>query len=166
MNGYEVLKEFRKWTSVPIIILTVNDDEATKVRLLDAGADDYLTKPFGAPELLARIRVGLRHNEFKEATPVFRSGDLEVDLNQKRVSVDGRPVRLTNTEFEVLSRLVRENGKVVSQSVLLKQIWGHHAEDQSHYLRIYIKHLRTKIEKDPSKPKHIVTESGVGYRII
>lgn len=166
MHGYEVLKEFRKWTTVPIIILTVNDDEQMKVRLLDAGADDYLTKPFSTPELLARVRVGLRHNDFKEATPVFKSEDLEVDLNQKKVTIDGQLIKLSNTEFELLSRLVRENGKVMSQAQLLKQIWGHQGEDQSHYLRIYVNQLRKKIEKDPSKPRHIITEPGVGYRII
>ncbi len=166
MNGYEVLKELRKWTRVPIIILTVTDDEQTKVNLLDAGADDYLTKPFGSKELLARVRVALRNIGLIEATPIFISDDLEVDLSLKKILVSGLEVKLTSTEYEVLSRLVRDHGKVISQSQLLKQIWGSLAADQSHYLRIYIKQLRKKIEKNPSEPKHILTEPGVGYRIV
>lgn len=166
INGLEVLKELRKWTRVPVIILTVTDDEQTKVNLLDAGADDYLTKPFGSKELLARVRVALRNVGVIEATPVFNSDDLEVNLSQRKVSVSGIEVKLTATEYEVLSRLVRDHGKVIPQAVLLKQVWGTAAEDQSHYLRIYINQLRKKIEKNPSEPKHIITESGVGYRII
>lgn len=165
-NGFEILKEFRTWTRVPILILTVVDDETTKVRLLDSGADDFLTKPFGTNELLARVRVGLRNHGLIEATPVFQSDDLEVNLNQHQVFVSGVEVKLTNTEFEVLARLVRDQGKVVSQGMLLKQIWGTASEDQSHYLRIYISQLRKKIETNPSEPKHIMTEPGVGYRLI
>lgn len=165
-NGIEVLKELRKWTRVPIIILTVNDDEQTKVGLLDAGADDYLTKPFGPKELLARVRVALRNVGLIEATPVFKSDDLEVDLSQKRVMLVNQEVKLTTTEYELLSRLVRDHGKVIPQTQLLKQIWGSASEDQSHYLRIYINQLRKKLEKNPSQPKHIITEPGVGYRII
>jgi two-component system KDP operon response regulator KdpE len=166
INGLEVLKELRKWTRVPIIILTVSDEEQIKVQLLDAGADDYLTKPFGANELLARVRVALRNIGLIEATPVFISGDLEVDLSQRKVIVSGKEVKLTATEYEVLSRLVRDHGKVVSQIHLLKQIWGSTAEDQTHYLRIYINQLRKKLEKNPSEPKHILTEPGVGYRLL
>lgn len=166
IDGYQVLKELRAWTTIPIIILTVTDDENVKVRLLDAGADDYLTKPFGPPELLARVRVGLRNHGHTEATPVFESGDLRIDLNHKEVLVSGVQVKLTKTEYEVISRLVRDHGKVVSQTTLLKQIWGAIAEHETHYLRIYIKQLRKKIEKNPSQPKHILTEPGVGYRLI
>lgn len=166
MNGFEVLKEIRKWSRVPIIVLTANDDENTKVKLLDAGADDYLTKPFSSKELLARVRVVIRNIGVVEATPNFVSGDLEVDLTTRRVSVENREVKLTSTEFEVLSRLVRDHGRVVSQSQLLKQVWGHVAEDHSHYLRIYINQLRKKLEKNPSDPKHIITEPGVGYRLV
>lgn len=165
-NGLEILKELRSWTKIPIIILTVHDDETTKVRLLDAGADDYLCKPFGINELLARVRVGLRNHGHIEATPIYNSDDLSIDLNQKKTFVAGKEVKLTQTEFEVLSRLVREQGKVVSQTTLLKQIWGITATDQNHYLRIYINQLRKKIEKNPSDPKHIITEPGVGYRFI
>jgi two-component system KDP operon response regulator KdpE len=166
MGGAEVLKTLRSWTRVPIIILTVTDDEQTKVNLLDAGADDYLTKPFGTSELLARVRVALRNLGLIEATPIFKSENLEVDINSKKVLVQGREVKLTATEYELLSRLVRDHGKVVSQSQLLKQIWGAVAEDQSHYLRIYINQLRKKIEVSPSQPKHILTEPGVGYRLV
>lgn len=165
-NGLDVLKELRSWTKIPIIILTVHDDESTKVRLLDAGADDYLCKPFGINELLARVRVGLRNHGHIEATPIYISDDLTIDLNQKKVTLADKELKLTQTEFEVLSRLVREQGKVVSQTTLLKQIWGITATDQNHYLRIYINQLRKKIEKNPSDPKHIITEPGVGYRFI
>ncbi len=166
IDGYQVLKELRTWTTIPIIILTVTDDENVKVRLLDAGADDYLTKPFGPPELLARVRVGLRHHGHAEATPIFESGDLKIDLNHKAVLVSGVQVKLTKTEYEVIARLVRDHGKVVSQTVLLKQIWGAIAEHETHYLRIYIKQLRKKLEKNPAQPKHIITEPGVGYRLV
>ena len=165
-NGLDVLKELRAWTKIPILILTATDDERTKVQLLDAGADDYLTKPFGSSEFLARIRVGLRHHGMIEATPIFVSADLSVDLNRRAVSRDGQEIKLTNTEFEVLARLVRDHGKVVSQAQLLRQIWGSTADDQTHYLRIYINQLRKKLEKNPSQPQHILTEAGVGYRII
>ena len=166
MSGLEVLKKLRKWTRVPTIILTVSDDEHTKVSLLDAGADDYLTKPFGTKELLARVRVALRNIGLIEATPVFKSDDLEVDLSQKKIMVRDKEIKLTSTEYEVLSRLVRDHGKVVPQAQLLKQIWGSASEDQSHYLRIYINQLRKKLEVNPSEPKHIITEPGVGYRIM
>lgn len=166
MDGFQVLKELRTWTNIPIVILTVKDDEATKVRLLDAGADDYLTKPFGPSELLARVRVGLRHHGLAEATPIFETGELKVDLNQKQVTVEGVQVKLTKTEYELIARLVRDHGKVISQSQLMKQIWGVTAEHETHYLRIYIKQLRKKIEKNPADPKHILTEPGVGYRLV
>jgi len=164
--GLEVLKDLRTWSKVPVIVLTVNDDEKTKVRLLDAGADDYLTKPFSSPELLARVRVAVRHYGKIEATPIFESGDLKVDLNLRRVEANGHEVKLTKTEFELLQRLVREAGKVVPQNRLLKEIWGSLAQEESHYLRIYIKQLRKKIEKNSAEPIHIITEPGVGYRII
>lgn len=166
MNGADVLRELRKWTRVPIIVLTVTDNEETKVRLLDEGADDYLTKPFGVNELHARVRVALRNVGLIEATPIFSAGDLQVDLSSRLVTVDGKEVRLTATEFEVLARLVRDHGKVVRQSQILKQVWGVSSEDQSHYLRIYINQLRKKLEKNPAEPKHILTEAGVGYRLV
>ncbi|MEQ1877571.1 MAG: response regulator [Bdellovibrionia bacterium] len=166
MNGLEVLKKLREWTTIPVLILTVSDDEPTKVRLLDAGADDYLSKPFGTPELLARIRVGLRHHNSVEATPIFRSGTIEVDLNSRSVKVGDQPVKLTSTEFELLKALVRNHGKVVHQDQLLKEVWGPGAAEQSHYLRIYIGQLRKKLESNPAQPQHLITEPGIGYRII
>lgn len=166
IGGLEVLKRLRQWTSIPILILTVTDDESAKVTLLDAGADDYLTKPFGVPELMARIRVGLRNRRAIEATPVFKSGELEIDLNTGAVMANGNEVKLTNTEFEIIKILVREQGKVVPQQKLLSDVWGAASVHQSHYLRIYIAQLRKKIEANPSTPKHILTEPGVGYRII
>lgn len=166
ISGLEVLKELRKWTQVSVVVLTATDDENMKVKLLDAGADDYLTKPFSVPELMARVRLGLRHNNFQEAITVFVSDELEVDLNSKMVKVSGEVIKLTSTEYEVLSRLVRENGKVVTQQKLLREVWGGLATEESHYLRIYIKQLRKKIEKNPSEPRHILTDPGVGYKII
>lgn len=166
MGGLDVLKELRTWSRVPVIVLTVSDDEQTKVKLLDSGADDYLTKPFGNKELLARVRVALRNIGVIEATPIFKSDNLEIDLSHRKVIVSGREVKLTATEYEVLSRLARDHGKVIPQAKLMKQVWGVLAEDQSHYLRIYINQLRKKIEENPSVPKHILTEPGVGYRLV
>jgi len=166
LSGFEVLKRFRAWTSIPILILTAAEDEDTKVDLLDAGADDYLTKPFGIPELLARIRVGLRNRRAIEATPVFRSGSLQVDVNQSICKMGDTVVKLTATELELLKILVREQGRVVSQKQLLTEVWGPHSLEQTQYLRIYIAQLRKKIELNPSSPQHILTEPGVGYRIV
>ncbi len=165
-SGLEILRELRTWTNIPVIILTVTDDELTKVKLLDAGADDFLTKPFGISELSARIRVAIRHGGKIEATPIFESGDLKIDLNNRLVIVSGVEIKLTKTEFELLQRLVREAGKIIPQAKLLKEIWGSIAQEETHYLRIYIKQLRKKIEKNPSEPIHIITEPGVGYRLI
>jgi len=166
IGGLDVLKILRTWTNTPVIVLTVTDDESMKIKLLDSGADDYLTKPFSNGELMARIRVCMRNHGRIEATPIFESGDLKIDLNSRSVFVDAEIVKLTKTEFELLLRLVRDAGKVVPQSKLLKEIWGSIAQEESHYLRIYIKNLRKKIEKKPSEPKHILTEAGVGYRLI
>ena len=165
MNGLEVLKSLRQWTTVPVIVLTVSDEESTKVALLDAGADDYLTKPFGTPELLARVRVSLRNHGAVEATPIFKSGDLEIDLSKREVKIKTELIKLTATEFNLLSILVRNQGKVVPQTQLLKGVWGEHASDQTHYLRIYVAQLRKKIEIDTAHPQHILTEPGIGYRI-
>ena len=148
LSGLEVLKRLRSWTEIPVIILTVTDSEEMKVALLDAGANDYLTKPFGLQELMARIRVGLRQHSMMEATPVFISGHLQVDLSHQSVKVDDQPVKLTATEFQLLAHLVRAQGKVVSQDQLLQAIWGPKSQDQNHYLRIYIGQLRKKLETD------------------
>ncbi|MEQ1664642.1 MAG: response regulator [Bdellovibrionales bacterium] len=166
LNGLDVLKSLRQWTTIPVIILTVTDDESTKVSLLDAGADDYLTKPFGTPELLARVRVSLRHHSAVEATPLFESGELSVDLNKHEVKLRSEVIKLTATEYELLSVLVRNKGKVVSQTQLLTSVWGKNAAAENHYLRIYIGQLRKKIESDTTHPLHILTEPGIGYRIV
>lgn len=165
LEGGEVLRRLREWTAIPIVVLTVADDPATKVRLLDAGADDYLTKPFNSAELLARVRVALRNRRAVEATPVFRSGDLEIDVNAGTVRVGGVEAKLTRTEFALLRVLAREGGRVVSQKQLLREVWGPAAEGETHYLRIYFAHVRKKIEADPASPKHVLTEPGVGYRL-
>ncbi len=164
-NGLGVLKRIREWSQVPIIILTVDDDEKTKVALLEGGADDYITKPFGIPELLARIGVALRHARSEKGTPIFESGKLKVDLMQHEVFVDGKRVHLTATEYEILRQLVRNGGQVIPQKQMLSEIWGPIGIENPHYLRIYIGHLRRKIEQDPAIPRHIITEPGVGYRI-
>ena len=133
--------------------------------MLDACAIDYLTKPFVTIELLARVRVGLRDHGQIEATPVFKSGDIEVDLNQRKVFLKDKPIKLSATEFEILALLIRDQGKVVPLPLIMKKVWGVTAEDQSHYLRIYINQIRKKIEANPSEPKHIITEPGIGYKI-
>lgn len=166
LDGLVVLQRLREWSSVPVIVLTVRDAEIDKVALLDAGADDYLTKPFSVPELLARIRVAQRHGQPMVSEPVFRSGDLEVDLADRTVTVRGKIVRLTATEYEILRILVQHAGKVVTQRQLLKTVWGPYAVDESQYLRVYIGQLRKKVEHNPSRPELIQTEPGVGYRLV
>jgi two-component system KDP operon response regulator KdpE len=165
LDGLTVLKRLREWSTVPVIILTVEDSETEKVELLDAEADDYVTKPFGIPELLARIRVALRHKHPLEENAVFRSGRLEIDFSARTVRVDGKTVKLTSTEYEILRLLARYAGKMVTQHQLLKEIWGPHSVEQTQYLRVYIGQLRKKLEKDPSRPELILTEPGVGYRL-
>lgn len=164
-DGVEVLKRLREWSSVPVVVLTVKDAEMDKVALLDAGAEDYVTKPFSVPELLARIRVALRHETSPSTEPIFRTGDLEVDLADRIVRVRGDVVRLTATEYEILRILVRHAGKLVTQRQLLKEVWGPHAVEESQYLRVYISQLRKKIERNPSQPQLLQTEAGVGYRL-
>ena len=167
MSGIDVLKEVRTWSKIPIIVLTVTDDESTKVSLLDCGADDFMTKPFSPLELAARINVALRHHKDEVlVNPVFVSGPLAIDLQKKRVEVGGTVVRLSATEFLLLATLVKNAGQVISQEQILREVWGMHAIEQRHYLRIYVGQLRKKLEADPSAPAHILTEPGVGYRIV
>jgi len=151
---------------VPVIILSVRDREAEKAAALDAGADDYVTKPFGSTELLARLRVALRHSEKQAEEPVFRSGNIVVDLADRRVTVDGKEISLKVTEYNLLRLLVRHAGKVLTQRFLLREVWGPNAEKQNHYLRVYIARLREKLEADPSHPDLLLTESGIGYRLV
>lgn len=165
-DGLIILKRLREWSAVPVIVLTVRDSDAEKVALLDAGADDYLTKPFSVPELLARVRVALRHAGPAEDAAVIHSGRVEIDLAARTVTVSGKQVKLTATEYDILRLLARHAGRVVTQSQMLKEIWGPHAADQSQYLRVYISQLRKKLEHDPSRPELILTEPAVGYRFI
>lgn len=165
LDGVEVIKRLREWSPVPIIVLSVREREDDKVAALDAGADDYLTKPFGVPELLARIRGALRRVVGQAPEPVFRSGGLEVDLARRLVLVAGQEVQLTPTEYEILRLLVTHAGKVLTHRQLLSRIWGASHLEQPHVLRVNISNLRHKIERDPSRPTLLCTESGVGYRL-
>jgi two-component system KDP operon response regulator KdpE len=164
LDGIEVIKRIREWSPVPIIVLSVRDREHDKVAALDAGADDYLTKPFGIDELLARIRVVLRRSVQQVQKPVFTSGDLEVDLVRRLVWLAGAEVALTPTEYDLLRLFVAHAGRVLTHSQILKQIWGPSYNEQFHILRVNISNLRRKIETDPNRPRHIITEPGVGYR--
>jgi two-component system KDP operon response regulator KdpE len=166
MDGLEVLKRLREWSHVPVIILSVRDRENEKAQALDAGADDYVTKPFGTAELLARLRVALRHSEKQTEEPVFRNGPLVVDLADRRVTVDGKEISLTATEYNLLRLLVRHAGKVLTHRFLLREIWGPNAENQNHYLRVYIARLREKLKASPEQPDILLTESGIGYRLL
>ena len=151
---------------MPVIVLSARGQESDKIEALDAGADDYLTKPFGIGELLARLRVALRHAaRGTDASPVFESGDLRVDLAARRVFSRGDEVRLTRTEYKLLALLVQHAGKVLTHRQLLKDVWGPGAVGESHYLRVYMGQLRHKLEADPARPRHLVTEIGVGYRL-
>ncbi len=166
-DGLEVTRQLREWTRTPIIVLSARGKEQDKVAALDLGADDYLTKPFGVEELLARIRVALRHASLApgEATEsVFQFGELRVDLAERRVSRAGQEIHLTPTEYKLLAALVRHAGKLLTQRQLLQEVWGSNFITQSHYLRIYVMQLRQKIEPDPARPRLLLTEPGVGYR--
>jgi len=166
MDGVSILKKIREFSRVPVIVLTVKSAEADKELLLDSGADDYLVKPFSLTELLARIRVALRHSVNLQDDTSFKHGPLEIDFGRRHVSVEGGEVHLTATEFNLLKALVSHAGKIVTQSHLLAEVWGPHAVEQSHYLRIYVSQLRRKLE-DKSLKLHgfIITDPGVGYRI-
>ncbi|WP_028317719.1 response regulator [Desulfobulbus elongatus] len=164
LDGVEVIARLRQWSQVPIIVLSVRDREADKVRALDAGADDYLTKPFGVDELLARIRVMLRRAVQQAPEPVIRVGELELDLACRLIMLGGKPVALTPTEYELLRLLATNAGKVLTHRQILKRIWGAAYLEQPHVLRVNISNLRRKIETDASRPRYILTESGVGYR--
>lgn len=165
LDGMEVIRRVREWSRVPIIVISVREREDEKVQALDSGADDYLTKPFGIGELLARIKVALRRSLQQAPEPVFEVGELRVDLPHRRVSVRGEEVQLTPTEYELLRMLVTHAGKVLTHSQILKQIWGVAYLEQPHVLRVNISNLRHKIEPDASRPRYILTEAGVGYRL-
>jgi len=165
IDGVEVTRRLREWSQVPIIIVSVREREQDKIAALDAGADDYLTKPFGVGELMARLRVALRRSIQSDQEPVFTSGHLIVDLNQREVRVNENPISLTPTEYDLLRTLVKHVGKVLTHDQLLRAVWGTAYESETHMLQVNISNLRRKIEPDPSRPTYIVTEPGVGYRL-
>ncbi|HWA41451.1 MAG TPA: response regulator [Gemmatimonadales bacterium] len=166
-DGLDVTREIRGWSDVPIIVLSARGQESDKVAALDAGADDYLTKPFSVGELLARIRVALRHRQHRGEgnDPVHVVGDLEVDQAKRRVTVAGREVKLTPTEYKLLQMLVRHSGRVLTHGQILREVWGAHTTEQVHTLRVHMAQLRRKIEADPARPRYLTTETGVGYRL-
>ncbi|WP_425616005.1 response regulator [Anatilimnocola sp. NA78] len=167
MNGLEVMRQIRDWSQVPIIIVSARGQEHDKVLALDAGADDYLTKPFGVGELLARIRVALRHSTqtSKPANSIFTAGTLKADLVARRIWVSDEEVHLTPTEYRLLTTLIRHAGKVLTQRFLLKEVWGPDQVHEGHYLRVAMAKLRAKLEANPARPQLILTEVGVGYRL-
>ena len=165
MDGIEVTRLLREWTQIPIIIVTVQEQEAAKIAALDAGADDYVTKPFGMGELLARMRVALRRAASPAAEPVFTSGELTVDLARRLVTVGDREVQVTPTEYDLLRTLVAHAGKVLTHRQLLRQVWGVGYEGEAHLLRVNMSNLRHKLEPDAARPNYILTEPGVGYRL-
>jgi two-component system, OmpR family, KDP operon response regulator KdpE len=166
MAGLEVIQRLREWSTVPIIVVSVRGQEAEKIAALDRGADDYVTKPFGMGELLARIRAALRHRlQADVEEPVFHAGGLIVDLVKRVVTVDGQEVKLTPKEYDLLRVLVTHAGKVITHQQLLREVWGPGSVYETHYLRVYIGQLRQKLEPDPAQPRYLLTESGVGYRL-
>ncbi|HHY99176.1 MAG TPA: response regulator [Firmicutes bacterium] len=165
MEGLEVIKRVREWSQIPILILSVRGREEDKINALDAGADDYITKPFGMGELLARIRVAMRHVAKPEDEPIISVGDLTIDLSKRLVTMKGQEVKLTPIEYDILKTLASYAGRVITHRQLLRLVWGPEYEMETHYLRVYIGQLRRKIEPDPARPKYIVTEPGVGYRL-
>jgi two-component system KDP operon response regulator KdpE len=165
LDGIEVLRRLREWTQVPVIILSVRDREDDKVTALDSGADDYVTKPFGIGELLARMRVALRKSIPHDSEPIYRVGGLEVDLEHRRVAAQGKEVQLTPTEYDLLRLLIASAGKVLTHNQILRQIWGPAYLEQPHLLRVNISNLRKKIEPEPTRPRYVLTELGVGYRL-
>lgn len=166
-DGIELTRRLREWSSVPVIVISARGQENDKVAALDAGADDYLTKPFGVDELMARIRVALRHSAMlpNQSEPVITLGPVRIDLGARTVSRDGEEIRLTPTEYRLLTTLARHAGRILTHSQLLREVWGPGAQTQSHYLRVYINQLRQKLERDSARPELILTEPGVGYRL-
>jgi two-component system KDP operon response regulator KdpE len=164
-DGIELVRRLREWTKAPIVVVSARGREEDKVNALDAGADDYLTKPFGVNELLARLRVALRHaRAAPDGEPVLEAGPLRIDLARREVTVDGREVRLTPTEFKLLALLARHAGKVLTHRQILREVWGPNATE-AHWVRVHMAELRKKIEVDPARPRIVVTEPGVGYRL-
>ncbi|WP_240986734.1 response regulator [Acididesulfobacillus acetoxydans] len=165
-DGLEVIKNLREWSQVPVVILSAREQESEKIAALDAGADDYVTKPFSMGELLARLRAALRHASEAAEEPLLTFEGLSIDRSRRMVAVDGVEVKLTPTEYELMKVLAANAGKVLTHRQLLRAVWGPAYEHENHYLRIYVGQLRRKIEPDPSRPRHILTEAGVGYRLV
>jgi len=166
IDGKAVVSAIRDWSKVPIIILTARDQENEKIQALDVGADDYVTKPFSMGELLARLRVALRHAVTVENDPIVTCGDLVIDLVGRHVMRGDKEIKLTPTEYEILKVLAQNIGKVLTHKYLLKTVWGNSYNEDTHYIRVYIGQLRRKVEENPAQPKYIITESGVGYRLL
>ncbi len=166
MEGLQVLERLREWSSTPIIVLTVRDDEKIMIRALDSGADDYITKPFNTGELLARVRVAIRHSLHIDESPLFTTGRLSVDLISRVVKVNNEDIRLTALEYNLLSLLIRNAGKVLTHSFIMKELWGNAYADNAQTLRVHVAQLRRKIEANPSIPEILITEPGVGYRLV
>jgi two-component system KDP operon response regulator KdpE len=166
IDGVTVLKRLREWSKVPVVVLSVRDRESDKIAAFDTGADDYVTKPFSTGELLARLRVAHRHSQRAPEAAVFRSGRLELDFVRRIVTVDGQEVKLTATEYSLLALLARNAGRVITHRQLLTEVWGPQAVEQTHYLRVYFAHLREKLEAEPAKPELLITEPGIGYRLV
>ncbi len=166
LSGLEVLEKIREWSAVPVIVLSVQDAEQDKIAALDAGADDYVTKPFGMGELLARLRVATRHAQPAPESPEFRNGHLYVDFVHRLVKVNEQPVKFTALEYDLLLLFIKHAGKVLTHRQILKAVWGPHNVEQTQYLRVYMTQLRKKLELDPGQPQMFLTESGVGYRMI
>jgi two-component system KDP operon response regulator KdpE len=166
LDGVTVLRQLREWSKTPVVVLTVKDAEAQKVEALDAGADDYITKPFGVPELLARIRVAIRHATPAPSQPVFTSGPLAIDRAARLVRVEGREIKLSPTEYDLLRVLAEHAGKVVTHRMLLQAVWGPNSTEHTQYLRVYVGQLRKHLRVSPETPELIRTESGVGYRLL
>lgn len=167
-DGMDYLRDLRHWSKVHVIVLSARTHETDKITALDAGADDYITKPFSAGELLARVRVALRRSAglAGAAESVFRFGSIEVDLAARRVTRQGQPVHLTPIEYRLLGVLIANTGRVLTHRHLLREVWGPNRSDSAHYLRIYMGHLRQKLENEPARPKHLITETAVGYRLV
>ncbi len=168
LDGQEIIRRVREWGAMPIIVLTARDQEQVKIEALDLGADDYVTKPFGVNELLARMRVALRHStraSTETGESVFTLGDLRVDLLRRQVFLSEKEIHLTQIEYKLLTTLVRYSGKVLTHRQLLKEVWGPLHVEESHYLRVYMRQLRNKLEHNPAHPRYLVTELGVGYRL-
>jgi two-component system, OmpR family, KDP operon response regulator KdpE len=165
LDGVEVTRQLREWTHIPIIVLSVREQETDKIMALDAGADDYLTKPFSSGELMARMRAALRHTLQTTTEPIFETDNLKVDLTRRLVSVGNEDISLTPTEYDLLRILVQNAGRVITHRQLLRQVWGNAYENEAHLLRVNMSNLRRKIEPDPTRPRYIITEPGVGYRL-